>query len=178
MIERHLVSNSKCIIIRTKVRCGTSASIRCRQVSSCLPYPSAFRPTILSLQHARHVPLIKAKSFSQSAVEGVKTRASVKLDDLPQGVIPLDGLPLEDTRPPFPTAILQVQRNMRKFENCVLLTRVGGFYELYFEHALEYGPLLNLKPADKRISREPVPMVSIAGISDVIAYGTVVVNCL
>jgi DNA mismatch repair ATPase MutS len=38
---------------------------------------------------------------------------------------------------------------MRKFENCVLLTRVGGFYELYFEQAEEFGPLLNIKVAQK-----------------------------
>ncbi|CAM1506530.1 Fc.00g061710.m01.CDS01 [Cosmosporella sp. VM-42] len=47
---------------------------------------------------------------------------------------------------------------MRRFDNCVLLTRVGGFYELYFEHADEYGPLLNLKVASKRTNAGPVPM--------------------
>ncbi|GME61198.1 MutS protein-like protein 1 [Neofusicoccum parvum] len=49
---------------------------------------------------------------------------------------------------------------MRKFDHCVLLTRVGNFYELYFEHAEEYGPLLNLKVSQRR-SRPglgPVPM--------------------
>jgi len=45
----------------------------------------------------------------------------------------------------------QARSNMLKFENCVLLTRVGGFYELYFEHADEIGPLLNLRVADKPI---------------------------
>ncbi|KHN96302.1 MutS2 protein [Metarhizium album ARSEF 1941] len=47
---------------------------------------------------------------------------------------------------------------MRKFENCVLLTRVGGFYELYFEHAEEYASLLNLKLASKKTNAGPVPM--------------------
>lgn len=50
---------------------------------------------------------------------------------------------------------------MRKFENCVLLTRVGGFYELYFEQAEKYGPLLNLKVGKKSTSAGPVPMVYI-----------------
>jgi len=49
---------------------------------------------------------------------------------------------------------------MQKFANCVLLTRVGGFYELYFEHAEEFAPLLNLKLASKKTSAGPVPMVS------------------
>jgi DNA mismatch repair ATPase MutS len=39
---------------------------------------------------------------------------------------------------------------MQKFENCVLLTRVGGFYELYFEHAEQFGPLMNLKVGQKK----------------------------
>lgn len=37
----------------------------------------------------------------------------------------------------------------------MLLTRVGGFYELYFEHADEFGPLLNLKVAQKKVGKAP-----------------------
>ncbi|KAJ9648408.1 MutS protein 1 [Coniosporium tulheliwenetii] len=47
---------------------------------------------------------------------------------------------------------------MRKFENCVLLTRVGSFYELYFDNAEEYGPLLNLKVSKKKTNKGPVSM--------------------
>lgn len=61
--------------------------------------------------------------------------------------------------PSYPTVILQAQNNMRKFENCVLLTRVGGFYEMYFEHAEQYGPQLNLKVGEKKTVAGPVPMV-------------------
>lgn len=49
--------------------------------------------------------------------------------------------------------------NIQKFEDCVVLTKVGGFYELYFEQAQEYGPLLNLKVALKKIVGGSVPMV-------------------
>jgi len=66
---------------------------------------------------------------------------------------------LNDNIPAYPTVVLQARRNMDKFENCVLLTRVGGFYEMYFEHAEEYGPLLNLKVAQKKFSAGTVPMV-------------------
>lgn len=94
---------------------------------------------------------------------GKRTKTKVRLSDLPQGVIPSEPLPeLPDLRdePAYPTVVLQARRNMQKFNNCVLLTRVGGFYELYFEHAEEYGPLLNLKVASKKTSAGPVPMVS------------------
>ena len=64
-----------------------------------------------------------------------------------------------DEEPAYPTVVQQARRNMRRFDNCVLLTRVGGFYELYFEHAEEYGPLLNLKVTQKKTSAGPVAMV-------------------
>ncbi|GKT83391.1 mutS domain V [Colletotrichum tofieldiae] len=83
----------------------------------------------------------------------------MKLDDLPQGALPLDPHPALDEGPAYPTVVLQARRNMQKFNNCVLLTRVGGFYELYFEHAEEYGPLLNLKVAQKKTNAGPVSML-------------------
>lgn len=87
----------------------------------------------------------------------------MRLEDLPQGPIKTDQpLPPEpepdDEGPAYPTVVQQARRNMQKFENCVLLTRVGGFYELYFAHAEEYGPLLNLKVAQKKTNAGPVPM--------------------
>ncbi|KAK7226033.1 hypothetical protein V2G26_014036 [Clonostachys chloroleuca] len=91
---------------------------------------------------------------------GKKTQIVVQISDLPQGVIKSELKPVEETQdePSYPTVVLQAKRNMEKFDNCVLLTRVGGFYELYFEHAEEYGPLLNLKVASKKTNAGPVPM--------------------
>jgi hypothetical protein len=89
------------------------------------------------------------------------TSISLDLKDLPQGLLPCKPVSAtsEDEAPTYPTVVLQAQTNMRKFENCVLLTRVGGFYELYFEHAEEFGPLLNLKVAQKKTNAGPVSMV-------------------
>ncbi|KAI1203782.1 muts domain V [Nemania serpens] len=93
---------------------------------------------------------------------GKKTKSSFKLGDLPQGLVETEPLPdvkvQDDGEPAYPTVVLQARHNMQKFENCILLTRVGGFYELYFEHAEEYGPLLNLKVAHKKTNAGPVPM--------------------
>ncbi|OTA96969.1 hypothetical protein M434DRAFT_392415 [Hypoxylon sp. CO27-5] len=102
-------------------------------------------------------------SWRLQQARGKKTRSSVRLEDLPQGPIKTDDpLPLtkpeEDEGPAYPTVVLQARQNMQKFENCVLLTRVGGFYELYFSQAEEYGPMLNLKVAQKKTSAGPVPM--------------------
>ena len=91
-------------------------------------------------------------SITRPRNRGKKTKSIITLDDPPQGLIALDPLPLEDEVPSYPTVVLQARNHMRKHENCVLLTRVGGFYELYFEHADEFGPLLNLKVAQKRVN--------------------------
>ncbi|KAJ6172281.1 DNA mismatch repair protein Msh1 [Penicillium chermesinum] len=90
---------------------------------------------------------------------GAKTQTTVKLKDLPQGVLRLD--PYEDRTddaPQYPTVVQGHRNNMQKFSNCVILTRVGGFYELYFEQAEELAPLLSLKLASKKTSAGPVPM--------------------
>ena len=102
--------------------------------------------------------------ISHVQVRGKRTKTVVKLEDLPQGAIKFEPLPadeVEEATPAYPTVILQAKRNMQKFDNCVLLTRVGGFYEMYFEHAQEYGPLLNLKVASKKTNAGPVPMVRV-----------------
>jgi hypothetical protein len=126
----------------------------------------ASHPTVSIQTRCLRQPLQNLSIFHHAAprawriqIRGKKTKASVNLDDLPQGVIPLEPLPLEDAPPAYPTVVQQARSNMRKFENCVLLTRVGGFYELYFEHADEFGPLLNLKVAQKPTKAGPVPMV-------------------
>lgn len=108
-----------------------------------------------------------SSSRLQQQVRAKKTKTTVSLSDLPQGPIRPPDSPLpsvsqeQDEAPSYPTVVLQARKNMAKFENCVLLTRVGGFYELYFEHAEEYGPLLNLKVASKKTNAGPVAMVSV-----------------
>jgi hypothetical protein len=127
---------------------------------------------LLAAQHGAPLP--------RQQIRGKKSTTSIDLADLPQGPIrPAPGPPTpslgdgqqqqqqqrqqqdDDDGPAYPTVVLQARRNMARFENCVLLTRVGGFYELYFEHAEEYGPLLNLKVAQKKTNAGPVPMVAL-----------------
>ncbi|EGO52306.1 hypothetical protein NEUTE1DRAFT_71749 [Neurospora tetrasperma FGSC 2508] len=90
-----------------------------------------------------------------------KTR-TVRLKEIPQGaLLPDESFPppqQEDQEPAYPSVIQQHRHNMQKFDNCVLLTRVGSFYEMYFEHAEEVGPLLNLKVSQKKTSGGPVSM--------------------
>ncbi|KAK9453827.1 muts domain V-domain-containing protein [Dipodascopsis uninucleata] len=52
----------------------------------------------------------------------------------------------------------EVQKNIRKYPNCVILTRVGSFYELYFHQAEELAHLLNIRLAKRHTSKGSVPM--------------------
>ena len=62
---------------------------------------------------------------------GAKTKTTVDVDSLPQGAIISDALPpQDDSQPEYPPLLQQVRNNMLKFSNCVLVTRVGGFYEV------------------------------------------------
>jgi hypothetical protein len=61
---------------------------------------------------------------------GAKHKASVTLDDVPQGAIGIGALPQDDAEPDYPPLLQQVRNTMLKFSHCVLVTRVGGFYEV------------------------------------------------
>ncbi|KAI0537624.1 muts domain V [Xylaria digitata] len=122
--------------------------------------PSASSVLRLSQSCLQSLSRFTVSSPGRTQLRGKKTKSSYKLNDLPQGLVKAEPLPdlQDDDSPAYPTVVLQARRNMQKFENCILLTRVGGFYELYFEHAEEYGPLLNLKVAQKKTNAGPVPM--------------------
>ncbi|KAF2716724.1 hypothetical protein K431DRAFT_289184 [Polychaeton citri CBS 116435] len=95
-----------------------------------------------------------------SAIRGAKTKTKIKAKDLPQGV--LSPLPQHEDPPPpeksYPTVLQQHLNNIRKFKNCIVLTRIGDFYELYFDQVDQYAPLVNLKKAVRRTALGDVPM--------------------
>jgi hypothetical protein len=67
----------------------------------------------------------------QSQRRGAKKKATLVLNDLPQGALEGTALPpQDDTEPEYPPLLQQVRNNMLKFSHCVLVTRVGGFYEV------------------------------------------------
>ena len=84
---------------------------------------------------------------------------TIDIKNLPKNSTPAD-LNQEDeqSRVSYPTVVRQARENMLKYKDCVVLTRVGGFYELYFEQADELGPLLGIKVASKKTSAGAVPM--------------------
>ncbi|KAK0233421.1 muts domain V-domain-containing protein [Armillaria fumosa] len=52
----------------------------------------------------------------------------------------------------------EVQENLSKFPHCVLLTRVGQFYESYYDQAIEVSRLLNIKLTARKWNKQFIPM--------------------
>lgn len=115
-------------------------SVRGRRYPSLcysIPRPGA------GLDHSR------SKIWTQN--RGAKTKTSIKKNDLPQG-----GLPPRPADPSdngqtkvFTTVVQQHINNVRNFPDCVVLTRVGDFYELYHDQVDQYAHLLGIKKAKK-----------------------------
>lgn len=74
------------------------------------------------------------RPISRTLRRGAKSKTVIKSNDLPQGVLQSERtiVDREDNTPAYPAVIQQARNNMQKFEDCVLLTRVGGFYEARF----------------------------------------------
>jgi DNA mismatch repair ATPase MutS len=49
----------------------------------------------------------------------------------------------------YPPVLQQHLNNVRKFSDCIVLTRVGDFYEMYFDQVDQYAHLVNLKKAKR-----------------------------
>ncbi|KAH9004188.1 muts domain V-domain-containing protein [Lactarius hatsudake] len=68
---------------------------------------------------------------------------------------PVNGLPALRPRNQLATEILE---NLAKFPHCILLTRVGQFYESYFDQAAEVAGLLNIKLTSRKWDNQTVLM--------------------
>jgi DNA mismatch repair ATPase MutS len=58
----------------------------------------------------------------------------------------------------YPTVLQQHLNNVHQFKDCVVLTRVGDFYELYFDQVEQFAPLVNLKKAKRATALGDVSM--------------------
>ncbi|KAF2730035.1 DNA mismatch repair protein MutS [Polyplosphaeria fusca] len=141
---------------------GRQSNLRlARHLTSCAPaslFCDATRPDGSSRVQLRWLHSTRARK--------AKRQTTIDLDEFPQGAIEVasDKLPPQDEEPEYPPLLQQVRNNMLKFSHCVLLTRVGGFYEMYFDDADEYAPLLNLKKSKRKTQKgSKRPAVSMAG---------------
>jgi hypothetical protein len=104
-------------------------------------FPSRTQPRCLqvqplfSLTQPRLRPAVHHRvGYAGHHARGLKKVAkSVSIDTTIQGPLAKagDDGPVENEEPIYPTVMQQALNNMRKFSHCVLLTRVGSFYEVH-----------------------------------------------
>lgn len=142
-----------------------SRKIRVQSAVSALKtgYSVAARP----LFETCRIEVVRESHSNHAASLDLSNQRSAKDNVLDQRLLPQGLIPDEDVSPDnrfhvvaeaFPPVIQQARNNMLKHKDCVVITRVGNFYELYFEQAEEYGQLLGLKVASKKTSAGAVPM--------------------
>jgi hypothetical protein len=70
---------------------------------------------------------------SKTWIRGAKRKSTLTVKTVPQGSLPAKVAETVDESdgPAYPTVVQQARNNMRKFSHCVLLTRVGNFYEVF-----------------------------------------------
>ena len=110
------------------------------------------------LQHGFQSREGSPRPWNRSIRRGVRSRVTVSLSELQGNAPEADhGLHSGDNNgKAYPVVVLQALKNMEKYENCVLLTRVGSFYEVHFP-ILFRGSMLTQSVALFRSGREIWP---------------------
>ncbi|CCX10853.1 Similar to MutS protein homolog 1; acc. no. O13921 [Pyronema omphalodes CBS 100304] len=135
---------------------------RPRLLPRARPAPHLFSTTTPVLARKRSIPATTARKktetlnlsdlalYPSGLEQGLLSPTAVELAELP----PIIDSPLKR----YPPVINQALDNITSYPDCVLLTRVGGFYELYFTHAEQYAARLGIKLAYKKTAAGQVAM--------------------
>lgn len=114
------------------------ASCAAATIATCLrstPVSNGARYTSISSIARRPTCPASTRRIAVPFARGAKTKTTAKLKDLPQGALKLetysDGA---DEAPRYPKVVQDHRNNMEKFKNCVVLTRVGSFYEVSYAY--------------------------------------------
>ncbi|CDO96447.1 unnamed protein product [Kluyveromyces dobzhanskii CBS 2104] len=122
------------------------------------------RGATLLVSHLRKVDLRRSFALQTPIVEKLKVSL---LND--KTIIETESLPTtnkrskqsdrggRETRNSLPPSLQYVRDVMDKYTGHVVITQIGSFYELYFEHATLYAPMLNITLTSKSIVSGRVP---------------------
>ncbi|PIA92967.1 MutS protein 1 [Cercospora beticola] len=131
-----------------------------------LPFRAACDPPGKALGVTRRTPAsaplqcIAKRPWLWTQTRNAKTKSTIKASELTQGALsplPPDEVAVQPEKS-YPTVLQQHLNNVRKFKDCVVLTRVGDFYEMYFDQVEQFAPLVNLKVAKRATTLGDVPM--------------------
>ena len=127
--------------------CKVVEGVRSRWCS--MGYRTTGHHSLLVLSQSPIPAVVSRSDLSQTWIRGLKKKATIRVKDLPQGPLPAKAADriVPSDRPAYPTVIQQARNNMHKFAHCVVLTRVGSFYEV-----IEARPLPLICLADHLLS--------------------------
>ena len=148
------------ITSRLRKRRQKHSDMRYGGLSRSLYSISLTQTSLKGRKSLQHISPWSSKFVGTSQLRGLKTKATVQYDDTLSGLSNDGPLEVADGgKSQYPPVVQQAADNMLKHKDCVLLTKVGSFYELYFHQAKKYAPLLNIKEAKRPNSA--VPMVNL-----------------
>ena len=124
MLAGHVSSATRHVVQKF----SASSRLSCRAYASSSLALGLTRPRRAS--RAQSTPALQWHHVRQ--VRGAKKKVTISLDEIPEAQGLIDGPPLPPLadEPDYPPLLQQVRNSMLKFSHCVLLTRVGGFYEV------------------------------------------------
>jgi len=102
-----------------------------------------------------------------SSSDAVKQERSPTIQTLSLGSLAVNSSKVTESRPNehentkvkgLPPSLKAVRDMMDQYKDYVVITQLGSFYELYFEHAVEFSAKLNLTLAKKQTKNFTVPM--------------------
>lgn len=98
---------------------------------------------------------IRSPTVSTLSVGSLPKNASIKDSESPVLKSEDDGEPGRRVLPPSLKAVREMMDHQKDY---VVITQIGSFFELYFEHATEYSAKLNITLAKKNLKGYSVPM--------------------
>lgn len=137
---------------RPKIFHGTlNLRITTRLISTAPNFP--FSNTTRPSARPRAALCSDTSCYRPSQHRGAKREATLSHIELLQGVLVGKALsPQDDTEPEYSPVLQQVRNNMLKFSHCVLVTRIGGFYEVCKFSAIIYPAKSNSYTSNMRMS--------------------------
>ncbi|KAF8167902.1 muts domain V-domain-containing protein [Crassisporium funariophilum] len=100
------------------------------------------------------------KTLKTEARENLPKRTLPEIDEDNEflGYQPTDPLPATKITRSGSFLAQEIQANLKRYPHCLLLTRVGQFYESYFDQAVEISRLLNIKLTSRKLDGERIAM--------------------
>ncbi|CCH40953.1 hypothetical protein BN7_487 [Wickerhamomyces ciferrii] len=115
----------------------------------------------------RNIFFRSTRGFRSSTSHPNDKSVSLSFNKLPKSINQTEDKATEEAKkienqrtdsPEYTPTLTKVREMMDKYKEYVVLTQLGSFYELYFEHAVEFSSKLNLNLGKRQVRGKKIPM--------------------